>query len=204
MQDAGPFFKVIVLGESGVGKSALTLRLTDSVFFHDHAPTISMDFRVHAMTVDNQVVRLQVWDTAGQEIFHSLATQFYRSADGVLLCFDLTERRTFHALPRWLERVHEHTSHSPPCVVVGCKSDLRSRRVVAKDDAVAWAAGHRPEGVMGYVETSALEAENVELAFEQIIYAVLEREPLRAFSQPPAAGVSVGSGGSSRRRSGCC
>eukprot|EP00756_Hemistasia_phaeocysticola_P023092 Hpha_TRINITY_DN15870_c3_g5::TRINITY_DN15870_c3_g5_i2::g.187473::m.187473 len=176
---ADPHFKIVVVGESGVGKSALTLRLTDSVFYHDFAPTIAIDFRVHAMTIDGSVVRLQIWDTAGQECFHAVASSFYRSADGILLCFDLTQRETFHALPQWLVRVREHSPNSAPCVLIGCKSDLRSQRQVSREEANAWSVGHRAEGVAGYIETSALEADNVELAFQQIVLSVLDANPER-------------------------
>eukprot|EP01062_Namystynia_karyoxenos_P043249 TRINITY_DN3166_c0_g6_i1.p1 TRINITY_DN3166_c0_g6~~TRINITY_DN3166_c0_g6_i1.p1 ORF type:complete len:227 (+),score=75.37 TRINITY_DN3166_c0_g6_i1:71-751(+) len=167
-----PSYKIIVVGESGVGKSALTLRLTDSVFYSDFAPTIAIDFRVHAMTLDGEVIRLQIWDTAGQECFHAVASSFYRSADGVLLCFDITDRNSFLALPQWLRRVREHAPHVSPCVVVGCKSDLQSRRVVQGEEANAWTVAHQGEGVAGYIETSALEADNVELAFQQIVCSI--------------------------------
>lgn len=164
-------FKIIVIGDSGVGKSSLTVRLSEDVFYKDYASTIAIDFRMHQMTFLDKKVRLQIWDTAGQERFQSVATAFYRGANGVMLCFDLTHRASFQHLDQWMERVRQQALPGIPCVLVGCKLDeARSGRQVSREEGAAWAQQHN----MGYIETSAKEKENVIHAFQQVTLNIFE------------------------------
>lgn len=173
--DCDYIFKVIVIGDSGVGKSSLTVRLSEDVFYKDYASTIAIDFRMHCMTYTDKKIRLQIWDTAGQERFQSVATAFYRGANGVLLCFDLSHRPSFTHLDNWAERVRQQALPGIPCVLIGCKSDeVRKNpasRAVTREEAAAWAQAH---GMSGYVETSAKDKENVSQAFNQIVFAIFE------------------------------
>ncbi|KAG5510347.1 hypothetical protein JKF63_07676 [Porcisia hertigi] len=167
--DCDYIFKIIVIGDSGVGKSSLTVRLSEDVFYKDYASTIAIDFRMHQMSYMDKRVRLQIWDTAGQERFQSVATAFYRGANGVLLCFDLTHRPSFMHLEQWMERVKQQALPGIPCLLVGCKSDeARSNRQVTREEAVAWAQQHG----MPFIETSAKEKENVQTAFQQITMSI--------------------------------
>ncbi|ESL11788.1 rab1 small GTP-binding protein [Trypanosoma rangeli SC58] len=163
--DCDYIFKIIVIGDSGVGKSSLTVRLSEDVFYKDYASTIAIDFRMHQMNYMDKRVRLQIWDTAGQERFQSVATAFYRGANGVMLCFDLTHRPSFLHLDQWMERVRQQALPGIPCLLIGCKSDeARSARQVSKEEATAWAQQHG----ISFIETSAKEKENVQYAFQQI------------------------------------
>ncbi|EKG08340.1 rab1 small GTP-binding protein, putative [Trypanosoma cruzi] len=163
--DCDYIFKIIVIGDSGVGKSSLTVRLSEDVFYKDYASTIAIDFRMHQMNYMDKRVRLQIWDTAGQERFQSVATAFYRGANGVMLCFDLTHRPSFLHLDQWIERVRQQALPGIPCLLIGCKSDeARSARQVSKEEATAWAQQHG----ISYIETSAKEKENVQYAFQEI------------------------------------
>lgn len=200
-------FKVIVIGDSGVGKSALTVRLAEDVFYKDFSSTIAIDFRMYNMNYQGKTVRLQIWDTAGQERFQSVATAFYRGANGVMLCFDLTHRPSFAHLDQWMERVQLQALPGIPCLLIGCKSDeARSDRQVLSEEAEQWAKNHN----MGYVETSAKEKENVKLAFEQITKAIFEDANSRgnaAGGRPNRDGVSLGGDNDASRKrdkSGCC
>ncbi|CCW63556.1 unnamed protein product [Phytomonas sp. EM1] len=158
-------FKIIVIGDSGVGKSSLTVRLSEDVFYKDYASTIAIDFRMYQMNYMDKHVRLQIWDTAGQERFQSVATAFYRGANGVMLCFDLTHRPSFLHIEQWMERVKQQALPGIPCLLIGCKSDgARTNRQVTREEAMAWATQHK----MSYIETSAKEKENVQQAFQQI------------------------------------
>jgi small GTP-binding protein len=169
--DCDYIFKIIVIGDSGVGKSSLTVRLSEDVFYKDYASTIAIDFRMFFMNFMDKKIRLQIWDTAGQERFQSVATAFYRGANGVMLCFDLTHRPSFLHLDQWMERIRQQALPGIPCLLVGCKSDeARSARQVSREEAAQWAQQHN----FGYVETSAKEKENVLHAFQQITYNIFD------------------------------
>eukprot|EP00758_Cryptobia_borreli_P007094 Tbor_TRINITY_DN5245_c0_g1::TRINITY_DN5245_c0_g1_i5::g.16315::m.16315/K07874/RAB1A; Ras-related protein Rab-1A len=172
--DCDYVFKIIVIGDSGVGKSALTVRLSDDVFYADYASTIAIDFRMYSITVDSKHFRLQIWDTAGQERFQSMAKSYYRGANGVLLCFDLTSRESFFNLEQWMERVKQQALPGVPCMLIGCKLDeTRSSpnaRQVTREEAAVWAHQHN----MGYIETSAKDKDNVLHAFQQITMNIFE------------------------------
>eukprot|EP00758_Cryptobia_borreli_P005781 Tbor_TRINITY_DN4987_c5_g1::TRINITY_DN4987_c5_g1_i1::g.9809::m.9809 len=176
-------FKIILIGDSGVGKSAITFRFCDNVFYEYGAPTLGVDFkytRVQTLEKVPRIARLQVWDTAGQDTFLTLTTSFYRSAAGILICFDLTNRETFLNLDRWMERVKDNVGGVlPPIIVVGCKLDLAksdsgngslgvptlSLREVTEQEATAWCDENH---VLGYFETSAKDRTNVDIAFQQL------------------------------------
>lgn len=193
--DCDYIFKVIVIGDSGVGKSALTVRLAEDVFYKDFSSTIAIDFRMHHMTYQGKNVRLQIWDTAGQERFQPVATAFYRGANGVMLCFDLTHRPSFAHLDQWMERVQLQALPGVPCLLIGCKSDeARSDRQVSSEEGEEWAKKHN----MGYVETSAKEKENVQHAFELITKHIFED----ATSRSSGAGGRAGRGGNAVNLSG--
>eukprot|EP00759_Apiculatamorpha_spiralis_P033376 PhF_6_TR34697/c0_g1_i1/m.50491/K06109/RAB13; Ras-related protein Rab-13 len=171
--DAGGFdhvFKIIVIGDSGVGKSSLTLRLSEDTFFRDHASTIAIDFRMYCMEYMDKKIRLQIWDTAGQERFQSVATAFYRGANGVILCFDLTSRKSFENVEQWMERVRAQALPGVTCVLVGCKNDMKDAREISREEAEQYAKARG----MGYVETSAKDSDNVIIAFEQVVVNILE------------------------------
>jgi small GTP-binding protein len=171
--DCDYIFKIIVIGDSGVGKSSLTVRLSEDVFYKDYASTIAIDFRMYFMHFLEKRIRLQIWDTAGQERFQSVATAFYRGANGVLMCFDLTHRASFLHLDAWLDRVRQQALPGIPCMLIGCKLDEAnqgSNRQVPREEAAAWAQRHN----MGYIETSAKEKDNVLHAFQQITLNIFE------------------------------
>lgn len=188
--DCDYIFKIIVIGDSGVGKSSLTVRLSEDVFYKDYASTIAIDFRMHFMHYMDKKIRLQIWDTAGQERFQAVATAFYRGANGVMLCFDLTHRLSFQHLEQWLERVRVQALPGIPCVLVGCKSDeARGARQVSREEAAEWAKAHH----MAYIETSAKEKDNVLHAFQQITYAIFE--DMKERTTRPGVGGAGGAGG---------
>jgi small GTP-binding protein len=169
--DCDYIFKVIVIGDSGSGKSSLTVRLSEDVFFSDYASTIAIDFRMHFMVYNGQKIRIQIWDTAGQERFLAVSTAFYRGANGVLLCYDITNRQSFEHLGAWLDRVKMQALPGIPVVLVGCKADEGTRnRAVSVEEAAAWATSHG----MTYLETSAKTKDNVTEAFQKITQKMLE------------------------------
>lgn len=183
--DCDYIFKIIVIGDSGVGKSSLTVRLSEDVFYKDYASTIAIDFRMYFMHFLEKRIRLQIWDTAGQERFQSVATAFYRGANGVLMCFDLTHRASFLHLDAWLDRVRQQALPGIPCMLIGCKLDEAkqgSNRQVPREEAAAWAQRNN----MGYIETSAKEKDNVLHAFQQITLNIFEDMKARGGSAAPS------------------
>jgi Ras-related protein Rab-2A len=132
-------FKFIIIGDTNVGKSCLLLQFTDQRFRQDHDLTIGVEFGAKIVDVDGKSVRLQIWDTAGQESFRSITRSYYRGAAGVILVFDVTRRDTFTNLSRWIDEAHTHTGTDATIVLVGNKTDLDKRRTVTTEEGANFA-----------------------------------------------------------------
>ncbi|XP_064123792.1 ras-related protein Rab-2A isoform X1 [Loxodonta africana] len=151
-------FKYIIIGDTGVGKSCLLLQFTDKRFQPVHDLTIGVEFGARMITIDGKQIKLQIWDTAGQESFRSITRSYYRGAAGALLVYDITRRDTFNHLTTWLEDARQHSNSNMVIMLIGNKSDLESRREVKKEEGEAFAREH---GLI-FMETSAKTASNVE------------------------------------------
>eukprot|EP00612_Vaucheria_litorea_P008727 CAMPEP_0171475764 /NCGR_PEP_ID=MMETSP0946-20130122/3187_1 /TAXON_ID=109269 /ORGANISM="Vaucheria litorea, Strain CCMP2940" /LENGTH=201 /DNA_ID=CAMNT_0012005893 /DNA_START=25 /DNA_END=627 /DNA_ORIENTATION=- len=156
-------FKYIIIGDTGVGKSCLLLQFTDKRFQPLHDLTIGVEFGARMIEVDKQSIKLQIWDTAGQESFRSITRSYYRRAAGALLVYDVTRRDTFNHLTRWLEEAKENTHPDMIIMLIGNKSDLEHRRAVSYKEGKQFAS----ENGLIFLETSAKTASNVENAFVQ-------------------------------------
>ncbi|KAH1182457.1 hypothetical protein KIL84_010211 [Mauremys mutica] len=154
-------FKYIIIGDTGVGKSCLLLQFTDKRFQPVHDLTIGVEFGARMINIDSKQIKLQIWDTAGQESFRSITRSYYRGAAGALLVYDITRRETFNHLTSWLEDARQHSSSNMVIMLIGNKSDLESRRDVQKAEGEAFAREH---GLV-FMETSAKTSTNVEEAF---------------------------------------
>ncbi|EAY15808.1 small GTP-binding protein, putative [Trichomonas vaginalis G3] len=189
-------FKFIIIGSSGVGKTALLRRLVENKFVHDQQSTIGVEFDSTSIEVDDQVVKLQIWDTAGQERFRSIAKAYFRNAVGVVLVFDVTERRTFDDVNMWLNDVHSLCDPSARVILVGNKTDLADSRVIPVSEAEAY-ANHRK---LAYIETSARAGDNVKAVFTK-----LATEVYRSSAKDPSVNPkSITATGSTTEKSGCC
>jgi len=163
-------FKYIVVGDSAVGKSCLLLQFVDKKFEDQHELTIGVEFGSRTITIDNCQVKLQIWDTAGQEKFRSITRSYYRGAAGALLVYDITRRETFEHLSNWIEDCKKYSSQNIVVMLIGNKSDLESSRQVTTAEGQSFAEKHG----LYFKETSAKTAENVDEAFiktAQEIYA---------------------------------
>ena len=154
-------FKLIIIGDSGIGKSCLLNRFADDTYTDSYISTIGVDFKIRTLEVDGKVIKLQIWDTAGQERFRTITSSYYRGAHGIMLVFDITNPESFANLNQWLKEVENYSKEDVRKILVGTKSDLADKRKVAYSDAVEYAKSNGME----YVETSAKTAINVELAF---------------------------------------
>uniref|UniRef100_A0A8V5HGG9 Uncharacterized protein n=1 Tax=Melopsittacus undulatus TaxID=13146 RepID=A0A8V5HGG9_MELUD len=175
--------KVIILGDSGVGKTSLMNQYVNKKFSNQYKATIGADFLTKEVMVDDRLVTMQIWDTAGQERFQSLGVAFYRGADCCVLVFDVTAPNTFKTLDSWrdefLIQASPRDPENFPFVVLGNKIDLENRQVTTKR-AQAWCYS---KNNIPYFETSAKEAINVEQAFQTIARNALKqvwREPVGA------------------------
>jgi len=154
-------FKYIIIGDTGVGKSCLLLQFTDKRFQPVHDLTIGVEFGARMVNIDNKQIKLQIWDTAGQESFRSITRSYYRGAAGALLVYDITRRDTFKHLSTWLEEARQHSQSNMVIMLIGNKNDLEHRRAVSFEEGKAFADAN---GLI-FMETSAKTAFNVETAF---------------------------------------
>mmetsp|Transcript_2203 Transcript_2203/g.3669 ORF Transcript_2203/g.3669 Transcript_2203/m.3669 type:complete len:216 (+) Transcript_2203:244-891(+) len=156
-------FKYIIIGDTSVGKSCLLLQFTDKRFQPVHDLTIGVEFGARLIHVgeNNTPIKLQIWDTAGQESFRSITRSYYRGAAGALLVYDITRRETFNNLTRWLEESKQNANANMVVLLVGNKLDLEARRAVSYEEGKKFA----DDNGLIFLETSAKTAKNVEEAF---------------------------------------
>ncbi|CAJ1011341.1 putative ADP-ribosylation factor family/Ras of Complex, Roc, domain of DAPkinase/Ras family [Leishmania naiffi] len=163
MAQSNYVFKYIIIGDSGVGKSCLLLQFTDKRFEPLHDLTIGVEFGARLISIQGRSVKLQIWDTAGQESFRSITRSYYRGASGALLVYDVTRRDTFTHLQSWLEDAKANANTALVIMLIGNKCDLDSKRQVSREEGEAFA---RNNGLM-FMETSAKTSKNVDDAFLQ-------------------------------------
>lgn len=164
-------FKVLLLGDAGVGKTSLMWRFSDDVFNHTYISTIGIDFKLRTIDVQGQKVRLQVWDTAGQERFHAISVSYYRTAAGIMLVYDITRRCSFENIAKWLRKIDEHAKEDVIKLLIGNKCDMEQPRAVMREEGEKLA----DEYDMPFFETSAKENESIKEAFECIAEEIMER-----------------------------
>jgi len=152
--------KLLLIGDSGVGKSCLLLRFCEDSFTPSFITTIGIDFKVRTVDLDGKKIKLQIWDTAGQERFRTITTAYYRGAMGILLVYDMTDLNSFNNLRNWMKNIEDHASPDVNIALVGNKSDMDSRAVkTAEAEALA------TELKVPFLEASAKSGKNVEEAF---------------------------------------
>ncbi|KAK4255565.1 hypothetical protein QN277_008551 [Acacia crassicarpa] len=202
-------FKVVLIGDSGVGKSNLLSRFTKNEFSLECKSTIGVEFATRSVHVDDKIVKAQIWDTAGQERYRAITSAYYRGAVGALIVYDVTSHITFESVERWLKELRGHTDANIVIMLVGNKADLRHLRSVSTDDARAFA---ERENVF-FMETSALESLNVDNAFTEVltqIYHVVSKKTLEIgddpYALPRGQTINIGSKDdvSAVKTAGCC
>ncbi|RRT41255.1 hypothetical protein B296_00057956 [Ensete ventricosum] len=194
-----------------VGKSCLLLQFTDKRFQPVHDLTIGVEFGARMITIDNKPIKLQIWDTAGQESFRSITRSYYRGAAGALLVYDITRRETFNHLASWLEDARQHANPNMTIMLIGNKCDLAHRRAVSTEEGEQFAKEH---GLI-FMEASAKTAQNVEEAFIKTAAMIYKKIQDGVFDvSNESYGIKVGYGGipgpsggrdgSSSQAGGCC
>ncbi|KOB62733.1 hypothetical protein PFHG_04506, partial [Plasmodium falciparum HB3] len=159
-------FKIVPIGDSGVGKSNLLSRFTRDEFNLESKSTIGVEFATKSIQLkNNKIIKAQIWDTAGQERYRAITSAYYRGAVGALLVYDITKKNSFENIEKWLKELRDNADSNIVILLVGNKSDLKHLRVINDNDATQYAKKEK----LAFIETSALEATNVELAFHQLL-----------------------------------
>lgn len=171
-------FKVVVIGDSAVGKTQILSRFAKNEFYFDSKSTIGVEFQTRTVTIKSKVVKAQIWDTAGQERYRAVTSAYYRGALGAMVVYDITKRTTFDHVAKWVEELRAHADNSIVIMLVGNKADLMEElRAVSTEDALEFAEN---QGLF-FFETSALSGENVECAFFKLLeemHTVISKKPL--------------------------
>jgi len=196
-------FKIVLVGDSSVGKSSLVVRFTEDKFSDEVMATVGVDFKLTTIDVPGGGrVRLTVWDTAGQERFRALTPSYYRGAQAVIFCYDVSKRETFEALDHWLrelENVLPDAGAGLVKLVVGNKIDV-AERAVDRSDGEAWA---RRRGAL-FAESSAKESVGVKEVFHEVVYKILDTPALLATALPGPSNLNVRGDKQSDHEPGLC
>jgi len=154
-------FKLLVIGDSGVGKSCLLLRFADDAYSETYISTIGVDFKIRTIQIDGKTVKLQIWDTAGQEKFRTITSTYYRGAHGIAIVYDVTYQESFNHIPQWLQEIERSARENVSKVLIGNKCDLTGKRVVDFNAGKQLA----DKLAIPFLETSAKNSTNVTEAF---------------------------------------
>ena len=168
-------FKIVMTGDSGVGKSQLIQRYVNDIFDETHSTTLGVEISTKFLDIDDKKIALSFWDTMGQEQYQSLAPLYYKGASGAILVFDITKRGSFTNITKWNESLNNNSSGTIATLLVGNKVDLKEQREVSHDEAIKYAE----ELNYAYIETSAKNSTNVNRAFELLakeIYKINVKE----------------------------
>lgn len=190
-------FKLLVVGESGVGKTCMLLRFADNSFEENFLSTIGVDFKVKQIVVDNKKVKLQIWDSAGQERFRNITASYYRNCSAIIIVYDITSKDSFNKVSDWVEEVRRYVP-SAPLLLVGNKCDLEENRQVPKEDGEELA---KRLGLI-FLETSAKTSYNIEEAFQEMARELIKDAVNKPKSEPTP--VNLKGDSSSNKKKGCC
>ena len=163
-------FKLILIGNSGVGKSCILQRYMKHTFEEQYKCTIGVDFLMKTVIINNETVKLQLWDTAGQEKYKSMVSSYYRGTNVALIVFDLTSHESFDALPLWIENYYKNGPDQKNIILIGNKKDLEEERKVTEEEAKIFSETNN----MMYFETSAKEGDNIDYVFNYAAEKLLE------------------------------
>mmetsp|Transcript_36988 Transcript_36988/g.58185 ORF Transcript_36988/g.58185 Transcript_36988/m.58185 type:complete len:204 (-) Transcript_36988:334-945(-) len=167
-------WKILLIGDSSVGKTCLLLRFVDDKYTESFVSTIGVDYKIK--TIQDETgnnVKLQIWDTAGQERFRTITSSYYHGAHGIIVVYDVTDNVTFTNVKQWLEEISRYASPSVAKLLVGNKSDLEGDRIVPLEAA----KGFADENQLAFIETSAKTGTNVKEAFERMVQEVNKARP---------------------------
>lgn len=195
-------FKLLLIGDSGVGKSCLLLRFADDTYTESYISTIGVDFKIRTIELEGKTVKLQIWDTAGQERFRTITSSYYRGAHGIIVVYDVTDNDTFTNVKQWLGEIDRYASEGVNKLLVGNKSDLTGKKVVEYSVAKEFA----DQLNIPFLETSAKNATNVEQAFLTMAKQIKDRMGSSSTQAGAAKSSTVTPGQTlqAQQSGGCC
>lgn len=201
--------KIVLIGDSGVGKTNLLSRFARDQFNPDSKSTIGVEFATKTLELEGKTIKAQIWDTAGQERYRAITSAYYRGAIGALLLYDITASLTFNSLERWLKELRENADSNIVVMLVGNKCDLTEQRAVSTQNATEFSQAQN----LLFIETSAREATNVQEAFLTLIREIVHKlskqniasEEKAPVQETPRQGVSITQTKSpEEKKKGCC
>lgn len=199
--DCDYLFKIVMIGDSGVGKTNIMTKFSRNVFSQTSKATIGVDFASRNISIDDKYIKIQIWDTAGQERYRAITSSYYRNSSGIMLVYDITNEDTFRHCTKWLTELKSNIGANIPILLIGNKNDIIYQRTVSENIAAEFA---KNSGLM-FMETSALDGNNIDEAFSVLakhIYDAtiktienekpeLKAEDILKYVPPPTDTVSV-------------
>ena len=173
-------FKLVIIGDSGVGKSCILLRFADDTFTDNYYSTIGVDFRFKCVDIGERKCKLQIWDTAGQERFKTVTSAYYRGADGIIIVFDQTDRESFNNVQHWIDDISKYSTEEPSKIIIANKEDISDERKSVKMEDIAEL--EKKTG-LEVIKTSAKTGENIDYAFKKLTQKLLIERNNRILSK---------------------
>ena len=165
-------YKILLLGDTSVGKTCFLMRYTDNTFQEIHISTIGLDYKLKNVQLeDGKIVKIQIWDTAGQDRFRSITKNYYKGAHGIILIYDVTDKKTYENVKAWIEQIREEVSDNVTIILVGNKIDDFEGRKVKKEEGEKAAK----EFGLSFFECSAKTGENIDLIFNELVKRTVEQ-----------------------------
>ncbi|CAM9652431.1 unnamed protein product [Heterosigma akashiwo] len=202
-RDYDHLFKLVLIGDSGVGKSCLLLRFADDAFTESYISTIGVDFRFKTVKIDKKTVKLQIWDTAGQERFRTITSAYYRGADGIIMVYDVMNKESFEHVSAWLSEVNRYANEGTCKLLVGNKSDRAEEAPDARQVAAEEAKKYADDLGIPFMKPAQKSASNVEEAFLTMASQLIQLREARGEDESMKPAVTLGSRQSSAKDK-CC
>ncbi len=191
-KDYDYIFKLVLIGDTCVGKSCILVRFSDDIFNDNYVTTIGVDFRFKTMVIKNKVAKIQIWDTAGQERYRSITTAYYRGAAAIIICCDCTNQESFNNIKNWIEEIAKYTDeNSVDKIVFMNKCDLFEERIIKKDEIDKF----EKENGIKVLEVSAKTGEGIDNAFEYIISKLIDKNEKKNNNTLTLQGGGIGDKG---------
>ena len=193
-KDYDYIFKIVLIGDTCVGKSCILVRFSDDVFVENYVTTIGVDFRFKTMIVKNKIAKIQIWDTAGQERYRSITTAYYRGAAAIIICCDSTNKESFYNINNWIDEISKYTDKDADKLVLMNKCDLIQERQIDKNEISKF----EKENGLKIMEVSAKTGNGIDKAFEYIIERLIDK------NEKKNNNTMTLQGGSLINKQGCC